>query len=81
MDITDVRGLPIEVGHRIRLIEMPDEPRAVPVGTTGRVRRIIYPDRYTLISVLDVDWDMPETPVAPRAVSVIPSVDRVEIIA
>ena len=42
------------VGKRIRLMEMPNDPLPIPVGSTGRVTRVVTVQEAEHITV---DWD------------------------
>lgn len=45
----------VQPGARIELVEMPNDPLPIPVGTTGTVRRVI--DLHSTWQI-DVDWDI-----------------------
>jgi hypothetical protein len=62
-------------GQRIRLLEMPGDPDALPVGATGTVRRVL--NEGTDLAQIDVKWDEPN---AHRTLMLIPGVDRWEVI-
>ena len=47
-------GIGFEVGQRVRLIEMPDDPCPIEPGSEGTVRNVVQLDRYVQ---LWVDWD------------------------
>lgn len=62
----------LAIGDRIRLLEMPDDPCPIPVGTTGTV--IGFCDSYGIQQV-KVVWDIE------RSLYLVPGVDRWEKIA
>jgi len=48
----------VEVGDRIELVCMPDDPAAIPVGTKGTVRRVAHiPMGREPFTQVGVDWD------------------------
>ena len=60
-----------KVGHRIRLLGLPDDPDPLPTGTTGTVVSIAEGP----MAQVCVDWDNG------RSLMLIPGVDQFEVIA
>lgn len=61
-----------EVGERIELLAMPDDPDPIPAGTRGTVTRVVrgYPQGTATFGEIDVAWDNG------RTLNLIPGVDR-----
>lgn len=59
-----------EIGQRIRLIEMPNDPCPIPPGTEGTVSAVLNPDTPSV--QICVKWDIA------RSLMLIPGVDRWE---
>ena len=62
--------LNIKPGDRIRLVHMPDDPDPIPAGSEGVVTNVTNGP----LAQITVDWDNG------RSLSLIPGVDRFEII-
>ena len=62
-------------GQRIRLLDMPNDPDALPAGATGTVRQVLNAD--TDLEQIGVKWDEPN---AHRTLMLIPGVDCWEVI-
>ena len=61
----------IRRGDRIRLLQMPDDPDPIPVGSTGTVTQVTEGP----LGQIQVDWDD-----SGRSLSLVPGVDRFAVI-
>jgi len=60
----------MQIGVRIRLIQMPDDPDPIPPGSTGTITRVTDGP----YAQIEVRWD------CGRSLSLVPGVDRFEVI-
>lgn len=62
----------LKIGDRIRLINMPDDPNPIPVGSEGTVTSV---NQYTIIAKqVSVKWD------SGRMLMLLPGIDTYEVI-
>ena len=61
----------VQIGDRIRLLHMPDDPEPIPTGSTGTVTRVTEGS----LAQIDVRWDD-----SARSLSLVPGVDQFEVI-
>jgi len=60
----------VQIGDRIRLLAMPEDPDPIPTGSTGTVTRVTDGP----LAQISVDWDNG------RTLSLVPGVDQFEVI-
>jgi len=60
----------VQIGDRIRLLHMPDDPDPIPAGSTGTVTRVTDGP----LAQVSVDWDNG------RSLSLVPGTDKFEVI-
>jgi len=60
----------VQIGDRIRLLHMPDDPDPIPAGSTGTVVRVTDGP----LAQISVDWDNG------RCLNLVPEIDRFEIV-
>lgn len=71
----DITGLRLKVGDRIRLLEMPEDPLPIEVGSTGTVKTVTHDDDPSgTFDQAWVEWDDKT-----RSLALV-GVDRFEII-
>ena len=60
----------VQIGDRVRMIHMPDDPDPIPAGSTGTVTRVTDGP----LAQVSVDWDNG------RSLSLVPGTDQFEVI-
>ena len=60
----------VQIGDRVRMLQMPDDPDPIPAGSTGTVTRVTDGP----LAQVSVDWDNG------RSLSLVPGTDEFEVI-
>ena len=60
----------VQIGDRVRMLQMPDDPDPIPAGSTGTVTRVTDGP----LAQVSVDWDNG------RSLSLVPGTDQFEVI-